>query len=433
MAAERAGDERILEQLPVTLKKLMCFERHQLYRAARFQSDGDDGFDRKFLPQNCGAIRLQCFWVRREYLFVYGENNRCSEEIGIFSDGGRNQRVLFPIHPTSLDHYRVFLAQAGAEDAGVCIWAVPTASTRTLLAWPDKEPHKAVFFKTTLRSSILGDRRLYRRKVEASVGLSMLMDASFEILPPEFAYFPESTGLVPRTLQDSGLIVRSIPNEIKDGSILLSPLFALLGGSGSYTPLLITLVRKWGVDPLELVQAILCAPFARLWLNLTLKMGLILEAHGQDLLLAMSPTMEPLRRFYYRDFEGLRIDWELRRRRGLRAPDNMPGAWHWYDAYEAWGYPGSQLMLYKLHISLGHYLGFLRNVEEELRVWHRRGLVRGRRVRAGEITLLFISTLFKEIDEMFGVHIAGSENANFNLSAIIRSLMKVRMEVFSRV
>ncbi len=57
--------------------------------------------------------------------------------------------------------------------------------------------------------------------------------------------------------------------------------------------------------PLEFLEEVLCSKFARLWLNLSLRHGLILEAHAlQDLMLAMTPDLRSAGDFYYRDFEG---------------------------------------------------------------------------------------------------------------------------------
>src|SRR5690606_38498672 len=116
---------------------------------------------------------------------------------------------------------------------------------------------------------------------------------------------------------------------------------------------------------------------------LSLGHGLILEAHGQDLLLELTPELTAARGFVYRDFEGLQVDWELRRQRGW-PPEDMPHDWSWRETYGSWNYPLSDLVWYKWWISLFNYLRLvLFEVETSLREWHDRGLVRGSKCGEG--------------------------------------------------
>src|SRR5262249_44120127 len=144
--------------------------------------------------------------------------------------------------------------------------------------------------------------------------------------------------------------------QIRDGRVKVAPLFALMGGQGEYRPLFLTLLERSGREVRELARELLCSQFAKLWLTLSLRFGLILEAHGQDLLLEMSATGQPSGRFFIRDFEGLQVDWELRERLGLSRPADMPYSWDWHNAYAGWPYPYGHLVWYKWRISLNQYL-----------------------------------------------------------------------------
>jgi hypothetical protein len=433
MSAQPVGEQEVIGQLPAILQRWLTLERCHLHKAEIFQNRSrDPGFDSRYFPQNCGVFALPCYWVQRKHLLIYSRSAADEQEWGLVAGESLNERVLFPIHPASIDNYAAFLSEVRAEDAaneGLRIWAVPTSSTRTLLAWPDGAAQKALFVKLSLHSPILGDRRLYTRTVARSVGLSGLMRDSQADLPATIDHFPESLGFVPRHLPDSGVLIRSIPQEIKQGRTLVAPLFSLLGGSGIHVPLLLTLLERSDMEPRQWLEEILCAPFAKLWLEMSLRFGLILEAHGQDLMLALSPDLKPLGRFYYRDFEGLQVDWELRRRRGLPACNPMPHSWRWRETYDTWGYPHGECAWYKLQISLMHYLHFVLNeVELSLRQWHERGLVRGATFEEGEVTMLFSRHLFEAIQREFGIRAAARYNIYRSLNKFTIFLMKVRRE-----
>ncbi len=436
MSAERIDDQEIISQLPPSLRTLMTLERFHLHKAEQFQDTSrDPRFDTRYLPQNCGALRLPCFWVHRKHLGLHGCQADVVDQLAFFDGDGSHGRVLFPVHPSSAEDYKEFLSHVGARDAlqeGLCIWAAPTSSTRTLLAWPDRAPHKALFVKTSLHSAIFGDRRVCLMKVGRSVGLSRLVQDCRADLPPALSCLPEEFGFAARRPPHSGAIIRSIPAEIRDGRVLAAPMFSLLGGSGTHVPLLLTLLERCGMQPLRFVEEVLCAPFARLWLDMSLRRGLILEAHGQDLMLALAPNLTPLGRFYYRDFEGLQVDWELRRRCGWPAPHGMPHDWSWRETYASWGYPYSDLLWYKWRISLFDYLHFVLNETElSLIEWRDRGLIGGQKCAENEVTMIFSRHLFKAVEEMFGVRVDAPFNVYRSLNRFLIFLLKVRREVMA--
>ena len=432
MPIREIADENVVEQLPPTLRALMTLERFHLHKAEMFQNLArDPAFDTRYLPQNCGPFLLPCFWIRREHVYVYGRHSVGGGGLRDFTGRRSPEQVLFPIHPLSLHRYGVFLSDVAAQSAaddGLRIWAIPTSSTRTLLAWPDGLPEKALFVKTTLHSDIFGDRRMQRSKVGRSVGLSCLMRDSRVSLPPALDFFPEISGVVPRRMQDSGAVVRSIPDDIKAGRVLTAPLFSLLGGSGKHTPLLLTILQRNGMSALRFVEETLCAAFAKLWLEMSLRHGLILESHGQDILLALSPDLVPQGRFYYRDFEGLQVDWELRRRRGLPPPHDMPHDSSWRETYATWGYRYSEFAWYKLRISLFTYLHLVLNETElSLQDWHARGLIHCPNLETGDIATMFSRHLREALKAQFGVRVECDVQRSLNRFVI--SLLKIRRDI----
>lgn len=432
MNEKRIGEESVIAQLPASLRALLAWERFHLHNSARFQqATSGVGFDARYLPQRCGAFRLPCFWVFRKHLHVYGGQAKDHSELNLFEGSGSEERVLFPIHPASLSHYREFISRVGAVDVardGACIWAVPTSSVRTLLVWPDGAPSRALFIKTSLHSPMCGDRRISSQKVGCSVGLSSLVDYSLAALPPSLRYLRESVGFVPRCLPNGGVIIRTIPKEVKEGRIFIAPLFALYGGQEERRqPLLLTMLAHHGINTMQFVEEEICGSIAKLWLKMSLHFGLILEAHGQDLLIALTPDLKSLQQFYYRDFEGLAVDWDLRTSLSLATPPRMPRDWSWFETYATWGYPQFQLASCKLRNSLEVHLHLLLGeLEHEIRQWQSRGLLGGPVIAEGHLIRVFSRQITQAVNEMFGSRISASYDLRLALGRFVAVLMSLR-------
>jgi len=219
-----------------------------------------------------------------------------------------------------------------------------------------------------------------------------------------------------------------------EGRTVIAPLFSLIGGSGIHKPLLLTIIERSGTEPLRFVEDLLCEKFSRLWLELSMQFGLLPEVHGQNLLLALSPDLTPLGRFLYRDFDGLLVDWRLRRVRGLLDPRNMPYAWSWYESYGALlaGAPYVELAWWKLKVSLYAYLYFL---EEELsqcmQKWHVTGLIGGPKFQDGDLTRIFSRHMMKAVEVLFGVRVRPEYNIYGSLNKFMMVLLQIRKELIA--
>ncbi len=436
MSAEIIQQE-VIEQLPPALGAWIALERFQLHKQHIFQNTArDPTFDIRYFPQNCRPFLLPCYWVPRKCLYVRGEQVPAAGQLRFFTGESAHERVLFPIHPSAIDGYRTFLREVAARDAaadGLRIWGVPTSSTRTLLAWPDGDGRGAVFIKTSLHSPIFGDRRVSRLKVGRSIGLSEMVRDSRSTLPGSLHFLQEVVGFSPRGAPDSGAVIRVVPPEIMEGRVQVAPLFSLLGGNEGRPPLLLTLLKHSDMEPVRWVEQVLCASFAPLWLEMSMRHGLILEAHAQDLLLGLGVDGLPSGHFYYRDFEGLQVDWELRRANGSPAPHGMPNAWAWRETYGTWGYRYCDFPWYKWRISLFDYLHFVLNeIEVSLREWHERGLLRGPGCEHGEITMLFSRHMFAALDKMFGVRSETPYDIYRSLNRFMALLLKHRRAMIDR-
>lgn len=416
------------EQLSPTLRDWMTLERFHLHKPGFFQNLArDPAFDIRYLPQHSQPFQLPCYWVPRRRLYLLGAPP--SAAMSFTSGASSDERVLFPIHPSALDDFRPWLRAVEARDAnadGLWVWALPTSSTRTLLAWPDGAGQRAVFVKTSLHTPIFRNRRVTRIRVGLAMGLNSLAEAVRGQLPGEVHILPEVFGFSPRRALDSGAVVRLVPPEVIDGRRRVAPLFSLLGGEQGRVPLLLSMLDRVDVAPVEFIDRLLCAWFAPLWAELALRHGFILEAHAQDLMLGLSPDGVATGDLYYRDLEGLQIDWEWRRHLQLPTPE-LPNGWAWRETFGTWGHRYFDFIWWKWRISL---FGFMRmvlaQVEEALRDWHKRGLVRGPQCAEGELTTLFSHHLFTAVERLFNVSLGPRYDTLPSLNRFVRTLIELR-------
>lgn len=429
--------EQNTSELSESVRLFLRFEQEQLWKAERYRHSGCDlQLDGKYLPEHRRVFELPCFLLPRRALYVYGQQR--DEDAGqrIIEGDKPEDRALFLVHPAEVERYRVFLSRAGATDAaaeGVHLWATPTSSGRTLLVWPHGTPDHAFFAKLSVNSRALGDRRLRRANVASSIGLSQLLQRFGSELPRGMTYLSETLGLVPRLMPDAGFIVRPMPHEIKSDQVIVAPVFSLMGGNAKSRPLLLQLMELERAGAREILENILLANFAEVWVDLVFEFGLIIEAHAQDLLLALSSRLVPLGTMYYRDFEGLAVDWELRRARCLPSPEGLPHAFEWFETYETWGYPLYQLVSTKITASLFDYLNLvLGELEAALIEWQTAGLIDRKVCWEGELTGAFSSHLRRAIQRKFGVREAEDYNIRHQLRRFVKFLMEVRREFLLR-
>jgi hypothetical protein len=155
------------------------------------------------------------------------------------------------------------------------------------------------------------------------------------------------------------------------------------------------------------------------------------EAHGQDLLLELTAELTFTGRFHYRDFEGLQVDWELRRALNRPRSGNLPNSWSWHETYGGWEddrYASS--IWYKWRLSLLLYLQVvLHETEMSLREWQRQGLIGGSACREDEVTMMFSHSMFAAIEQMFGMHCGPAFNIFRSLNRFLTLLARVRRAV----
>ncbi|KND40205.1 MULTISPECIES: IucA/IucC family protein [Streptomyces] len=210
-----------------------------------------------------------------------------------FRDGGR---VLVPVHPWQAAH--VLKCPPGMP--GEVIEAHPLMSLRTL-ALADGGPHVKTALSARLTSSV---RDISVYSIETSAIVSDFM-TEVAARTEGLLHVTRTLGAVTAGSPDLAAVLRESPETYADtatGERVL-PVAALAATGLPRSP-------SWLAD------------FARLALTVSLRLldlGVALEAHGQNLLVVLSPSGAP-RRLVYRDLADIRVSPARLARHGIPAP-----------------------------------------------------------------------------------------------------------------
>ncbi|MFI6494124.1 IucA/IucC family protein [Streptomyces sp. NPDC050564] len=200
------------------------------------------------------------------------------------------ERVLIPVHPWQSAH----VLDRPVQDR---LTAHPLMSLRTL-ALPDG-PHVKTALSARLTSSV---RDISVYSVETAETVSAFMDAVADRLDMPL-HITRTLGAVTANSPDLAAVLRESPDEYARPGEQVVPVAAL--------PL-----TGLAEDPAWLGE------FTRLVLTVGLRLldlGVALEAHGQNLLVVLSPAGTPLR-LIYRDLADIRISPARLAHHGIPAP-----------------------------------------------------------------------------------------------------------------
>jgi hypothetical protein len=211
------------------------------------------------------------------------------------------------------------------------ISASPSSSTRTLYVQDDAHPH-ALKLHFPFRVSRYG-RRMRDEVVGQAIAVSAELEGWGGMEDVRFAFMREVIGVSHQNLdtdspraENWGYLVRDLvpfPRESEPRTLI--PGFALYGGDyfdPERRPLLHDLVG--GLDPAEWVLENVFLPIIRHWVACFRDLGFILEPHGQNVLLEVTPDGS-VTRIVHRD---LSVGIDMRRRRDLRLPDGDLNAYN---------------------------------------------------------------------------------------------------------
>ncbi|MFD2121155.1 IucA/IucC family protein [Streptomyces cirratus] len=205
-------------------------------------------------------------------------------------------RLLIPVHPWQAEH--VLKAGAGRGPSGPGFTAHPLMALRTL-APAEGGPHVKTALSTRLTSSV---RDISGRSVETAAVLSDFAQVLCERLDGRL-HVTRTLGAVTAHSPDLAAVLREPPDTCAGPGERVLPVAALAGTAAVRS-------AAWRGE------------FARLVLSVCLEvldLGVALEAHGQNLLVVLSPDGNPVR-LVYRDLGDIRISPARLAAHGLPVP-----------------------------------------------------------------------------------------------------------------
>lgn len=236
--------------------------------------------------------------------------------------------LLFIAHPEMLRHDD-YLEKTGLdpEEADTDTYTVtPTSSTRTLLT---KGQPDDFMVKTDLdRRHYKYIRRLKGSSVEHSIAISseFARAAMRRLLPDEFAYMPESIGVIVGDAEKgAGAIFREpTPRPYVADERTVIPYFSLYAKDlkkPDDPTLLEQLIQEHAKrgEELDFFVDALAGKAIRNWAKVVSKVGLLPELHSQNALIEIDKDLRP-QRVVYRDFQSTYVDAEIREANGLDLP-----------------------------------------------------------------------------------------------------------------
>ncbi len=189
--------------------------------------------------------------------------------------------MLHPQPPAPLARLRAARRRVVLDD----VWATPTASHRSVLAWRHGRP--PVVLKLSLGVRV---GRARRALTEEQVACGVVISRLLETIPRSdrealrFDWFSEPAGAV-ETGSRSGWLLRRLPAATREpGAGALLPAFSLTAPRGERLPLLVDWIRRSGLPPEAFVVERLLRSYVDVLAYLLFEQGLQVEGHPQNVL-----------------------------------------------------------------------------------------------------------------------------------------------------
>jgi hypothetical protein len=317
-----------------------------LFYLERYRNEGTRAYsplaayteaEERFRPDSLfESFELPTFQIPLEELNVY-EANAPSGLRDAYVGGDHARFVVHPqiLHANERDVYleRVL----SFEEASRGIRVSPSSSTRTLYVL-DGAPAHALKVHFPFQVSRYG-RRMRDEVVEQAVQVSGWLQDGIGAMDDGFAFFREVLGITLKNLEPGGpraenwgFLIRELqpfPGSPSGGPLV--PGFALYGRDffePTRAPLLFDLTS--GRDPAGFVLDEVFLPVIRQWVACFLNFGLILEPHGQNVLLELDSS-QGVERIVHRD---LNVGIDNRRLRDLGLPTDSHNSYNRMESGE---------------------------------------------------------------------------------------------------
>lgn len=215
--------------------------------------------------------------------------------------------VVFPVHPVNLSNPSIpHIHEVTSYPLLSSIQVRPTSSTRTVFVLDEAlTPH---CLKPHTDLTITRWRRhMEARKVAHAVAVTKIFEnAKVFSEYPKVAFYPESIGVVygGQDSKDWGFIIRQMQSyPPRSESVQMTPLCSLYIGDSENAPILLDLIAKSGMNPREYILKELLLPILEGWAKIYLETGVLLEPHGQNVIVEIDSATQKIQRFAHRDFD----------------------------------------------------------------------------------------------------------------------------------
>ncbi|HWU41811.1 MAG TPA: hypothetical protein VN132_00195, partial [Bdellovibrio sp.] len=220
-----------MEKLPLGVQLWFLYETDYLSRKvdnSKISSPVQNAQDRFYAPESKNVFTLTGLWIPESELNLFkSEIPKNLQKVFMRKRGGVKQ-FLFFVHPESMDLYSDLLAKNYEREE---YNAIATASSRSLLVWKDGQEDKPFIAKVSLNKKIGGITRTILDTESEHVTL-LSETLRHTNLGDRFLYLDEVLSVLPKGLENAGMIVRPLPLTFASGErFTYAPLFALYGGS----------------------------------------------------------------------------------------------------------------------------------------------------------------------------------------------------------
>ncbi len=217
--------------------------------------------------------------------------------------------VLFPVHPVNLESREILHITEITQKYDCSITVNPTSSTRTVFVLERHLPIHCIKPHTDLH--ITGRRRhMEVRKVAHAIAITKIFEScSVFSENKKIGFFPESLGAIygEGSTNDWGFVVREMRSkphlEVPYTMIPLNALYTPSNRATGEPPLLVEIIQNSKSSPIEFILEEIIQPLIAGWIDIYLETGVLLEPHGQNVIVEMDPDRNKILHFSHRDFE----------------------------------------------------------------------------------------------------------------------------------
>ena len=100
---------------------------------------------KEYSPEGGLIFDVESYWLDADQLFVFESQDK--SDLNLRRKNKGKEQILFIVHPESMDFYTDLIKNS---EKGPKFKATATASSRTLMMWPEGDPSKIFFGKLSL-------------------------------------------------------------------------------------------------------------------------------------------------------------------------------------------------------------------------------------------------------------------------------------------